>query len=294
MSKSFFYKRTVWMDYICIILGTGLIAMSVQFVYDPINLVTGGFSGLAIIIKAVTESFIKGGIPLWLTNIALNAPVFLIAYFVKGKKFIGRTLVGTILLSAWLYVIPSIDLTQSDYTLAAIFGGVIGGTGMGMVLMSKATTGGTDMVAALIQHKLRHYSVVQIMQILDGLIVLCGLYVFGMKAALYAIVAIFVTAKVSDMLMEGFKFSKVAYIITEHYEEVAKAILNDLDRGVTALHAKGMYSGDEKYMLYCVVSKKEIVNVKDLVAKIDPDAFVIVSDATEVLGEGFLEYHVKQ
>lgn len=294
MSKSFFYKRTVWMDYICIILGTGLIAMSVQFVYDPINLVTGGFSGLAIIIKAVTESFIKGGIPLWLTNIALNAPVFLVAYFVKGKKFIGRTLVGTILLSAWLYVIPSIDLTQSDYTLAAIFGGVIGGTGMGMVLMSKATTGGTDMVAALIQHKLRHYSVVQIMQILDGLIVLCGLYVFGMKAALYAIVAIFVTAKVSDMLMEGFKFSKVAYIITEHYEEVAKAILNDLDRGVTALHAKGMYSGDEKYMLYCVVSKKEIVNVKDLVAKIDPDAFVIVSDATEVLGEGFLEYHVKQ
>lgn len=294
MSKSFFYKRTVWMDYICIILGTGLIAMSVQFVYDPINLVTGGFSGLAIIIKAVTESFIKGGIPLWLTNIALNAPVFLVAYFVKGKKFIGRTLVGTILLSAWLYVIPSIDLTQSDYTLSAIFGGVIGGTGMGMVLMSKATTGGTDMVAALIQHKLRHYSVVQIMQILDGLIVLCGLYVFGMKAALYAIVAIFVTAKVSDMLMEGFKFSKVAYIITEHYEEVAKAILNDLDRGVTALHAKGMYSGDEKYMLYCVVSKKEIVNVKDLVAKIDPDAFVIVSDATEVLGEGFLEYHVKQ
>ncbi|MGN0352300.1 MAG: YitT family protein [Roseburia sp.] len=293
MSNSFFYKRSVWMDYICIVIGTGLIAMSVQCVYDPINLVTGGFSGLAIIIKAVTEQFFEGGIPLWLTNIVLNAPVFLIAYFVKGKKFIGRTLVGTILLSAWLYVIPSIDLTQSDYTLAAIFGGVIGGTGMGMVLMSRATTGGTDMVAALIQHKLRHYSVVQIMQILDGLIVLCGLYVFGMKAALYAIVAIFVTAKVSDMLMEGFKFSKVAYIITERYEEVAKAILTDLDRGVTALHAKGMYSGDEKYMLYCVVSKKEIVNVKDIVAKIDPDAFVIVSDATEVLGEGFLEYHVK-
>lgn len=293
MSNNFFYKRSAWMDYICIIIGTGLVAMSIQCVYDPINLVTGGFSGLAIIIKAMTEHLFEGGIPLWLTNIMLNAPVFIVAYFVKGKKFIGRTLVGTVLLSAWLYVIPSIDLTQSDYTLAAIFGGVIGGAGMGMVLMSKATTGGTDMVASLIQHKLRHYSVVQIMQILDGLVVLCGMYVFGIKASLYAIVAIFVTNKVSDMLMEGFKFSKVAYIITDHYEEVAEKILRDLERGVTGLKAKGMYSGDDKCMLYCVVSKKEIVNVKDIVAKIDPNAFVIVSDATEVLGEGFLEYRQK-
>lgn len=289
MSNSFFYKRSVWMDYLCIVIGTGLVAMSIQCVYDPINLVTGGFSGLAIVIKALTTHFVEGGIPLWLTNIMLNAPVFVIAYFVKGKKFIGRTLVGTSLLSAWLYLIPAIDLTQSDYTLAAIFGGVIGGAGMGMVLMSKATTGGTDMVASLIQHKLRHYSVVQIMQVLDGLVVLCGMYVFGMKASLYAIVAIFVTNKVSDMLMEGFKFSKVAYIITDRYEEVAETILHDLERGVTGLKAKGMYSGEDKCMLYCVVSKKEIVEVKELVARIDANAFVIVSDATEVLGEGFLE-----
>ncbi len=291
MSSKFFYKRSVWMDYICIIIGTGLIAMSIQCVYDPINLVTGGFTGLGIIIKDVTSRFIDGGIPLWFTNIACNVPVFILAYFIKGKKFIGRTLVGTVLLSAWLYVIPDIDLTQSDYTLAAIFGGVIGGVGMGMVLLSKATTGGTEMVAALIQHKLRHYSVVQIMQVLDGLVVLCGLYVFGMKAVLYAIVAIYVTTKVSDMLMEGFKFSKVAYIITDSYEEVAATILREMDRGVTALKAKGMYSGEEKCMLYCVVSKKEIVNVKDIVAAIDPNAFVIVSDATEVLGEGFQESH---
>ena len=141
MSRKFFYKRSVWMDYICIIIGTGLIAMSIQCVYDPINLVTGGFTGLGIIIKDVTSRFIDGGIPLWFTNIACNVPVFILAYFIKGKKFIGRTLVGTVLLSAWLYVIPDIDLTQSDYTLAAIFGGVIGGVGMGMVLLSKATTG---------------------------------------------------------------------------------------------------------------------------------------------------------
>ncbi len=290
MSSRFFYKRSVWMDYICIILGTGLVAMSIQCIYDPVNLVTGGFSGLAIVIKAVTEQIFEGGIPLWFTNLMLNVPVFVIAYFIKGKKFIGRTLVGTLLLSAWLYVIPAVDLAQSDYMLAAIFGGVIGGTGMGMVLMSHATTGGTDMVAALIQHKLRQYSIVQIMQILDGLVVVCGLYVFGVKASLYAIVAIYITNKVSDMLLEGFKFSKVAYIITDHYEEVAKEILSRLDRGVTGLDARGMYSGDKKCMLYCVVSKNEIVNVKDIVAQIDPKAFVIVSDATEVLGEGFLEH----
>lgn len=293
MTNKFFYKRSTLMDYICILIGTGLVAVSVQCIYDPINMVTGGFSGLSIIVKAVTSHIMEGGIPLWLTNIVLNAPVFVIAYFVKGKKFIGRTLVGTALLSAWLYVIPSLDLTQGDFTLSAIFGGVIGGTGMGMVLMSKATTGGTDMVASLIQHKMRHYSVVQIMLILDGIIVLAGLYVFGVKAALYAIVAIFITSKVSDMLMEGFKFSKAAFIITDKYDEVANAILVDLDRGVTGLYAKGMYSGDEKCMLYCVVSKKEIVNVKDLVGKIDPEAFVIVSDVNEVLGEGFLEYTKK-
>ena len=117
------------------------------------------------------------------------------------------------------------------------------------------------------------------------MIVLTGLYLFGIKAAMYAIVAIFVTTKVSDGLMEGFKYSKSAFIITDQYEKVAKKILLELDRGATGLYAKGMYSGDEKCMLYCVVSKKQIV------ASVDPDAFVIVSDVREVLGEGFLEYH---
>lgn len=273
-----------------LIVGTAFVAVSIQCIYDPISLVTGGFSGLAIVIKAVTEPFIPGGIPLWLTNIALNIPVFLVAFKVKGKRFIGRTLVGAFLLSAWLYVLPPIDLTQGDYILAAVFGGVICGIGMGLILLAKATTGGTDMVATIIQHYARHYSIVQILQILDAMVVLCGLYVFGLRAALYAIVAIFITTKVSDTLMEGFKFSKAAFIITDHYDLVAKRILQELDRGVTGLLAKGMYSGADKCVLYCVVSQKEIVQVKEIVAETDPEAFVIVSDAREVLGEGFLEY----
>ncbi len=283
-------KRSTFWDYVFVVVGTGLLAMAISCLYDPISLVTGGFTGLAIIVKELTEGIIEGGIPLWLTNIVLNVPVFLIALKLKGKKFIWRTFVGTMLLSAWLYIIPPIDLTQGDYILAAVFGGVIGGAGMGLILLARATTGGTDMVATLIQHYLRHYSIVQIMQILDGLIVLCGLYVFGIRAGMYAIVAIFITSKVSDGLMEGFKYSKAAFIISDKYELVAKKILEDLDRGVTGLYAKGMYSGDEKCMLYCVVSQKEIVEVKEMVAEVDPAAFVIVSDAREVLGEGFLEY----
>lgn len=283
-------KKSAFWDYILIVIGTGSLALSIQCLYDPISLVTGGFTGLAIVIKELTSGWVSGGIPLWLTNIILNIPVFLFAWRLKGKRFVWRTLIGTMCLSAWLYVIPAVDMTQRDYVLAAVFGGVIGGTGIGLVLLGKATTGGTDMVAVLIQHYLPHYSVVQIMQVLDALIVLSGLYVFGIRAGMYAIVAIFITSKVSDALMEGFKFSKAAFIITDRYELVAKRILEDLDRGVTGLHAKGMYSGTEKCMLYCVVSKKEIVEVKEIVAETDPNAFVIVSDAREVLGEGFLEY----
>ena len=129
------------------------------------------------------------------------------------------------------------------------------------------------------------------MQVLDAMIVLFGLYMFGIKAGMYAIVAIFVTTKVSDGLMEGFKYSKSAFIITDHYEAVADRVLQELDRGLTGLYAKGMYSGTDKCMLYCVVSKKQIVELKDIVSEIDPDAFVIVSDVREVLGEGFLEYN---
>ena len=139
-------KRSIVIDYLMMIVGTGLLAAAIQCLYDPIGLVTGGFTGLAIVIKAVTERFVPGGIPLWLTNIGLNVPLFFLTLKFKGKRFIWRTVVGTVLLSAWIYVIPAIDLTQQDYFLAAIFGGVIGGAGMGLILLARSTTGGTSSV----------------------------------------------------------------------------------------------------------------------------------------------------
>lgn len=279
-------RRPLWIDAILMVVGTGLMALAIQCIYDPVGLVTGGFTGVAIIAKYVT----KGAVPLWLTNLVLNVPLFLLAALVKGKKFVARTAVATVLLSAWLYVIPLWNLAEGDYVLSAIFGGVICGVGMGMVLLARATTGGTDMLAALIQHKLRHYTIMQIICVIDGIIVAVGIYSFGVKAALYAIVAIYVTSRVSDTLMEGMKYSKAVFIVSDRYKEISDAIMTQMDRGVTGLDAVGMYSGDEKCMLYCVVSKKEIVVLKEIILKIDNNAFVIVTDAREVVGEGFLEY----
>lgn len=283
-------KQERLLPYLYIILGTAVLALSIQCFFEPIGLVTGGFTGLAIVIKSLTNGVIKDGVPIWLSNILLNTPVFIIAYIIKGRKFVGRTVFGAIMLSVWLYIIPTMDMSQGDFLLAAIFGAVFSGAGIGLVLRGHATTGGTDMVAALIQMKFKHYSIAQIMQILDGIVVLAGLYVFGIRPGMYAIVAIFVATKVTDIVLEGFRYSKAAYIITNKHEEIAKKIMEDIDRGVTGIHAMGMYTGDEKCVLYCVVSMREIIEVEELVREIDPNAFVIVSDVREVLGEGFADY----
>ena len=286
-------KHSAWFSYLMIIVGSASFGVAIQNIYDQTGLVTGGFTGLSIIIKAITSQLIKDGIPLWLTNTVLNIPVFILGYILMGRKFLGRSLFGTFMLSFWLYILPPLDLAQGDYMLAALFGGLFSGAGVGLVLRANGTTGGTDMVAALIHRKLRHYTVAQIMMILDGCIVLTGLFLFGIRSTLYAIVAIFVATKVSDSVLEGFNYSKAAYIITDQYEEIAKRIMEELDRGLTGLSAKGMYTNEDKCVLYCVVSMKEIVVLKELVSEVDRNAFVIVSDVREVLGEGFLE-HEKQ
>ena len=282
-----------WFSYLMIIVGAASFGVAIQNIYDPTGLVTGGFTGLAIIVKAITSQFMKGGIPLWLTNTILNIPVFILGYILMGRKFLGRSLFGTLMLSFWLYILPPLDLAQGDYMLAALFGGLFSGAGVGLVLRANGTTGGTDMVAALIHRKLRHYTVAQIMMVLDGCVVFAGLFLFGIRSTLYAIVAIFVATKVSDSVLEGFNYSKAAYIITDQYEEIAKRIMEELDRGLTGLSAKGMYTNEDKCVLYCVVSMKEIVVLKELVSEVDRNDFVIVSDVREVLGEGFLE-HEKQ
>lgn len=282
-------KRPWYVDYILIIIGTGFMALAVNSVFDASGMVTGGFSGIAIIVKEWTQGIMNGGIPLWITNLALNIPLFILGWRIRGFSFVKNAIVGEISLSFWLAIQPVWNIAGDDLLLAAVYGGVIQGVGIGLVFLGRGTTGGTDMMAAIIQKYLKHYSIAQIMQIIDAAVVVIGMYVFGVHKALYAIIAVYLVTKVSDGIIEGLKFSKAAYIITEKPEEISEMVINELDRGITGIEAKGMYSGQNKLMLFCVVSKKEIVALKERVDEIDPEAFVIVTDAREVHGEGFIE-----
>lgn len=277
-------RRSPAADYGLMIVGTALISFAIKNIYDPVSMVTGGVSGLAIIAKELWS------VPLWLTNTLLNIPLFAAGMLIMGWKFIRRTLFATVMLSLFLYVLPEGSYMGSDILLSALFGGMISGLGTGMVFLAGCTTGGTDMLAALMQKRLKHYTLAQIMQVLDGLIVLAGASVFGIPTALYALIAIFCVSKVTDGLIEGLKFSKQAFIISDQYREIADAVMERMGRGVTSLEARGMYSDEAKKMLFCVVSKKEIVKIREIVAEYDQGAFVIVSDAREVFGEGFMEY----
>ena len=276
-------KTNAAIEYGIIVLGTAIMACAIKNIYDPVSMVTGGVSGLAIIFKEMW------GVPLWLTNTLLNVPLFAAAYFIMGWKFIKRTLFATVLLSLFLYVLPVVNLTDSDMLLSALFGGILSGIGTGLLFLVGCTTGGTDMLAVLIQRAVPYYTVAQVMQVLDGMIVAAGALVFGIPAALYAMIAIFCLAKVTDGIIEGLKFSKQAYIISDQYEEIAQAVMSRMGRGVTSLEARGMYSGQEKKVLFCVVSKKELVELRQITAEFDPRAFMIVNDAREVFGEGFIE-----
>ena len=282
-------KKDWYLDYLLIIVGTGLMALAINSVFDATGLVTGGFSGIAILVKHWTGEIIDGGVPLWLTNITLNIPLFFLGWRIKGFSFVKKALVGEISLSTWLAIQPVWNIAGDDLLLAAVYGGVILGIGIGMVFLGQGTTGGTDMMAALIQKYMRHYSIAQIMQFIDGSIVIVGMYVFGVERALYAIIAVFLVTKVSDGIIEGLKFSKSVYIITDKPKEISQMVMHDLDRGITGISAKGMYSGEDKLMLFCVVGKKELVLLKEKIDEIDPSAFVIVGDAREVHGEGFIE-----
>ncbi len=277
-------KYSAFTEYALIAAGAFIMGFAIKNMFDPISLVTGGVTGIAIILKSLA------GIPLWITNTLFNIPLFLAAWRIKGWQFIKRTAVATGALSLSLYVIPEIPFLMEDLLLTSLFGGIVSGLGTGLVFLFQATTGGTDMLAALLQRKMRHYSIAQIMQVLDALVVLAGAAVFGIRYALYALIAIYAVAKVSDGLLEGLKFSKQAYIISDRYREIAKAVMTRMDRGVTAVDAVGMYSGQDKKLLFCVVSKKEIVALREIVAEFDKKAFLIVSDVREVFGEGFIEY----
>ena len=282
------HKKPWYLEYILIIVGTGLMGTAITSCFDAAGMVTGGFSGIAILVKSWTNGLYGDGIPLWFTNLALNVPLFILATKIKGFDFVKKALLGDLSLTIWLAILPEWKLSV-DLLLVALYGGLLQGIGIGFVFLGGGTTGGTDLLAAIIQKYLKHYSIAQVMQFVDGAVVIVGMYVFGVERALYAIIAVFLVTKVSDGIIEGLKFSKSVYIVTDKPDEVARMVIEDMDRGITGISAKGMYSGEDKLMLFCVVGKKELVQLKEKIDEIDENAFVIVGDAREVHGEGFRE-----
>lgn len=282
--------RSKYFDLLLIVAGTFLLAAGINLVYDPTGLVTGGISGLAIIIKEMTSGVIDGGLPIWLSNVLLNIPIFIAGGIVLGRKFVLKTLFGAVSLSVALFIVPSYDLCKGDFLLAVVFGAVLTGGGLGLVFLTSSSTGGTDMLSMTIQRFVKHYSVPQIMMVVDGAVVVAGAAVFGIKNAMYAVIAVYIATKVSDTILEGIKFAKMVYIISDRYEELAGEIMTKMNRGATGIAIKGMYTNTDKNMLFCVVSNKEIVQIKEIVLEIDPKAFVIVNDVREAVGEGFIEY----
>lgn len=278
-------RRKAYFDYAMIILGSFIIGYAIKNIFDPQNMVTGGVSGFAVIFNSLFS------VPLWVTNTVMNIPLFIITYFVKGWKFMVRTLVSTVSLSVALLVIPEAPLiVDGDILLSALFGGIITGIGTGLVFMSRATTGGTDMLAAVIQHFMRHRSVAQVLMVLDGLVVLLGARIFGINTALYAVIAVYLVTKISDGLIDGLKFAKQVFIVSDKTPEIAERIMEELGRGATAIKARGMYTGEDKEILYCAVAHRELPQVKDIIRSADQNAFMIVSDANEVMGEGFIPH----
>ena len=282
-------KRKPIIDYCIIIVGVTLLAAGLNMFFIPLDLVTGGVTGLAIIVKKLTQNLVPNGVAPWITNIVINIPLFLLAITIKGKNFGSRSLFATIFLSFALIYTSYIPPATDDMLLGSVFGGVISGAGLGLVFSAYSTTGGTDLAATILQHYMKHISVAQLMFTLDALIIISGYFIFGIEKALYALVAVFITAKVVDAFLEGIHFSKAALIISDHNEEISSKIMNTLSRGVTGLQGNGKFSKMNKEILLCVVSKKEIIKLKEIVREYDKNAFIIVGDVREVLGEGFIE-----
>lgn len=274
-------------EYFFIILGTTLLALAINMFYNPNQMVVGGVTGLGVIIESYSRQYFPFVVTLSATNILLNIPLFLLSYFMLGKGVLGRTVFATFYLSAALIYTGIFPKFTGDLLLAAVYGGAISGVGIGLVFRGLATTGGVDLVASMIHKKYNHLSVSKIIFWIDFFIIALGLFVFGVEKAMYAIIAVYISSRCMNAILEGMSFSKAAFIISDKSEAIADGLMKEIERGVTGLHGIGMYTKAEKTILLCVFSQKEITKVKKLVIEIDDKAFIIVTDSKEVLGEGF-------
>jgi len=286
-------KRVV-LEYVNIAIGVTIVALAIYLFFMPNNLIIGGVSGIGIILLHYSENWVFT-IPVWLTNLGLNIPLLLIALKVLGAKFIAKTVFATLYLSVAMFLLEEFvpQFLETDLLLSAVFGGVVCGIGIGLVYRQLSTTGGSVLIATLIHKVLRYVPMSRALLIIDASIILLGFFVFGQERTMYAIIAVFISSKAIEYVLEGLNFAKAAFIISENPKAISTAISEQMGRGATSLDGRSTYTGNEKNVLLCVVSRREIVRVKDIVNKIDKKAFVIVADVREVLGEGFKDFDDK-
>lgn len=263
-----------------IALGCALGALAYPLFLVPNHIAPGGLTGLATVLNYLFHW------PVGTTSLVMNVPLFIIGYRAMGRVFVIRSLVATVLFSVLIDLIPLPPMTQQPL-LGAVFGGVLLGAGLGLILRGGATTGGTDMVARMIHNRFQHISVGAFLFLIDCCVVLMAGFFIEAEYALYAFVALYAASKLIDVVMVGLTREKACYIISTQHEQVKREIMEKLDRGVTVLHAEGGYSGQERPVLLCVLSAQELGRLKAIVREADEDAFLFISDAHEVLGEGF-------
>ena len=272
--------REIAFGYLQILLGSLVAAAAYPAFLVPNNIAPGGLTGVATILNFLFRW------PVGTVSLLLNIPLFIIGYRAMGRIFAFRSLVATFLFSILIDILP-IRPISTDPLLGTLFGGVVLGTGLGLILRGGATTGGSDMVARMVHRRLPFISVGMFLFAVDCLVVLVAAVAIGTEQALYAFINIYVCSKVIDTVMMGFSGNKACFIMTSRWEQITRRLMDEVGRGVTHLEAKGAYTGREQPVVLCVAARQEIMSVKRIVQEEDEKAFMFITEAHEALGEGF-------
>jgi uncharacterized membrane-anchored protein YitT (DUF2179 family) len=266
-------------EYGLITVGTALTALGVNLFYAPNHISDGGVSGLGIILQHLLH------VPIWVTLAVVNLPLIWLSHRMWGGRVGARTIFGTLMLSLWVAVLPFPAPTH-DLLLATIYGGLLSGVGLGLVFRSRGTTGGSDVVGRFLTHVFP-LSVGQAMMAVDFFVIAGFGVIFDPRAAMYSLIALFVSSRAIDVVQEGVEFARQALIFSEQGEAIGRRVMEELGRGVTLIHATGLYTGQERPALYVVVSRSEVSKLKAAVYAADPKAFMVMSGVHEAVGEGF-------
>lgn len=293
VTKEKLFSKEWFIAYTLITIGAFILAAGFVLFIDPHKIAPGGVYGIGIIVHYLTQgmfSWAPEGFPIGTVGLILNIPLTIIGIKILGPRFGVKTVIGFLLSSIFidlLSIIFGYEPLVDDVFLSSIFGGVLIGFGLGLIFKAKATSGGSDIIAMIIA-KYTRLPLGQLMIYVDSTIVLLALLAFqDWKIPLYSWIVIYVTGKVIDMTMQGVNYDKTLFIVSDKYEEIREKIINDLERGGTMINATGMYKGHEKKMIFTNVSRREVYMLKDYIQSIDPDAFITVIDANEILGNGF-------